>query len=184
MWITFSGALTDARYINYQNAAPPPDWTWPASANVNGVAAPLSVNLSGQRITGGVAGNNPIAPYSLNVGANYEQPLGRALRDLGAWADVPVTAFTYGNVAWKYKTQLSEPLSLYPVFQPSYALVNFGIGLKTDDDKYSLHFWAKNLLNTRYVTAQTIGTATAAQTVTFGDNAFRTFGAALRVKLY
>ena len=184
LWITFSGALTDARYINYQNAAPPPDWTWPASANVNGVAAPLSVNLSGQRITGGVAGNNPIAPYSLNVGANYEQPLGRALRDLGAWADVPVTAFTYGNVAWKYKTQLSEPLSLYPVFQPSYALVNFGIGLKTDDDKYSLHFWAKNLLDTRYVTAQTIGTATAAQTVTFGDNAFRTFGAALRVKLY
>ena len=95
-----------------------------------------------------------------------------------------MTAFTYGNVAWKYKTQLSEPLSLYPVFQPSYALVNFGIGLKTDDDKYSLHFWAKNLLDTRYVTAQTIGTATAAQTVTFGDNAFRTFGAALRVKLY
>ena len=52
LWITFSGALTDARYVNYTNAAPPPDWLWPASANVNGVAAPLFVNLSGRRISG------------------------------------------------------------------------------------------------------------------------------------
>jgi iron complex outermembrane recepter protein len=184
LWITFSGALTDARYINFKNAAPPPDWTWPASANVNGVASPLSVSLSGQRITGGVAGNNPVAPYSLNLGANYEQPLGRAFGNLGAWADVPVTAFTYGNLAWRYKTQLSEPLSIYPVFQPSYAIVNFGLGLKTDDEKYSVTFWAKNLFNTRYVTAQTIGSNTAAQTITFGDNAFRWIGATLRVKLY
>ena len=184
LWITFSGALTDARYVDYKNAAPPPDWTWPASANVNGLSAPLSVDLSGQRITGGVAGNTPVAPYSFNIGANYEQPLGRALKDLGAWADVPVTAFSYGNLAWKYKTQLSEPLSLYPVFQPSYAVVNFGLGLKTDDDKYSLHFWAKNLFDTRYFTAQTIGTNITASTVTFGDNAFRAYGATLRVKLY
>ncbi|TDX62713.1 iron complex outermembrane receptor protein [Methylosinus sp. sav-2] len=182
--ITLSGALTEARYINYKNAAPAPDWTWPTSANVNGVSAPLSVDLSGQRITGGVSGNSPVAPYSFNIGANYEHPLGRIFEGLGGVADVPVTAFVYGNLAWKYKTQLSQPGSLYSVFQPSYSVVNFGIGLRTDDDRYSLHFWAKNLFDQRYVVAQTIGTSTAAQTVTFGDNAFRAYGATLKVKLY
>ena len=184
LWITFSGALTDARYIQYTNAAPPPDWQWPASANVNGVAAPLYVNLSGQRITGGTAGNAPVAPYSFNVGANYERPLGNAFKEWGAWADTPVSATGYFNVAWKYKEQLNEPLSIYPVTQPSFAIVNAGIGIKTDDDKYSLQFFVRNLFDTRYVIAQTIGTQTAPQTVTFGENAFRWFGGTLRVKLY
>jgi iron complex outermembrane receptor protein len=184
LWLTFSGALTDARYLNYTNAAPPPDWTWPKAANIAGVGAPTYVSLSGQRITGGVAGNNPVAPYSFNFGANYEYPLGRALAPLGQWADQPVSLFTYTNVAFRWKTQLSEPLSLYSVFQPTYAIVNFGIGLKTDDDRWSLHFFAKNLFDTRYVIAQTIGSNTAPQTVTFGDNAFRWIGATLRVKLY
>ncbi len=109
-------------------------------------SAPLSVDLSGQRITGGVSGNSPVAPYSFNIGANYEHPLGRIFEGLGGVADVPVTAFVYGNLAWKYKTQLSQPGSFYSVFQPSYSIVNFGIGLRTDDDRYSLHFWAKNSL--------------------------------------
>ncbi|MGA8172045.1 MAG: TonB-dependent receptor [Methylocystis sp.] len=184
LWLTFSGALTDARYVNYTNAAPPPDWTWPASANANGVAAPLFVNLSGQRITGGTAGNAPVAPYSFNIGANYEHPLGNAFKELGAWANVPVSAFGYTNVAWKYKEQLNEPGSIYSVTQPSFTIVNLGIGLKTDDDRWSLHFFVKNLFDTRYVIAQTIGSQTSAQTATFGENAFRWFGGTLRVKLY
>lgn len=188
LWITFSGAITDARYVNYTNAAPPPDWQWPASANVGGVAAPLFVNLSGQRITGGIggstAGNPPVAPYSFNVGANYEHPLGNAFKTWGSWADTPVSATGYFNVSWKYKEQLNEPLSIYPVTQPSFAIVNAGIGLKTDDDKYTLQLFVKNLFDQRYVIGQTIGTQTTAQTVTFGDNAFRWFGGTLRVKLY
>ncbi len=184
LWITFSGALTDARYVQYTNAAPPPDWQWPASANVKGIAAPLYVNLSGQRITAGTAGNAPVAPYSFNVGANYEHPLGNAFKQWGTWADTPVSATAYFNVAWKYKEQLNEPLSIYSVTQPSFAIVNAGIGIKTDDDKYSLQFFVKNLFDTRYVIAQTIGTQTAPQTITFGENAFRWFGGTLRVKLY
>jgi iron complex outermembrane receptor protein len=184
LWITFSGALTDARYVDYTNAAPPPDWTWPKSANVFNIASPLFVNLSGQRITGGTAGNNPVAPYSFNIGANYEHPLGRAFQSLGTWADRAVSAFGYTNVSWKYKTQLNEPLSIYPVTQPSYAVVNVGFGLKSDDEKYTVEVWAKNLFDTRYVTAQTIGSNIAARTITFGDNAFRWYGGTLRVKLY
>jgi len=184
LWITFNGALTDARYVKYTNAAPPPDWTWPASASVNGITAPLFVNLSGQRITGGTAGNAPVAPYSFNLGANYEHPLGNAFKQWGTWADTPVSATGYFNVAWKYKEQLNEPLSIYPVTQPSFAIVNAGIGLKTDDDKYTLQFFVRNLFDQRYVISQAIGGQTSAQTVTFGENAFRWFGGTLRVKLY
>ncbi|HMK89565.1 MAG TPA: TonB-dependent receptor [Methylocystis sp.] len=184
LWITFSGALTDARYVQYTNAAPPPDWLWPATANVGGVAAPLFVNLSGQRITGGVTGNAPVAPYSFNIGANYEHPLGNVFKPWGTWADTPVSATGYFNVAWKYKEQLNEPLSIYPVTQPSFAIVNAGIGLKTDDDKYTLQFFVRNLFDTRYVIAQAIGGQTAPQTVTYGENAFRWFGGTLRVKFF
>jgi iron complex outermembrane receptor protein len=184
LWITFSGALTQARYINYEKAAAPSEWLWPASANINGVAAPLSVSLSGQRITGGVSGNNPVAPYSFNIGANYEHPLGPIFRDIGPGFDQPVTAFGYVNVAWQYKTQLSNPLSIYPLFQPSYALVNFGFGLRTDDDRYSLSFWAKNVFDERYLIAQAVGNPTTLPSITFGANNPRTFGGTLRVKLY
>lgn len=181
LWLTFSGALTDARYVNYEKAATPTEWAWPASA---GPGAPPYVNLSGQRITGGVSGNNPVAPYSFNVGFNYEHPLGAIFRDSGPGWEAPVSLFTYGNLSWKYKTQLSNPLSIYPLFQPSYALVNAGVGLKTDDDRYSLHVWVKNLFDERYVTAANIGSPTAAPTVTFGEGNPRTFGGTLRVKLY
>ena len=67
---------------------------------------------------------------------------------------------------------------------PAGSIVNLGIGLKTDDDRWSLNFYVRNLFDTRYVSAQTIGSQTAAQTITFGDNAFRWFGGTLRVKLY
>jgi iron complex outermembrane recepter protein len=189
LWFTFSGALTEARYIDYQKAAVPADWGWPASANVNGVGAPLYVNLSGQRITGGVSGNNPVAPYSFNVGFNYEHPLGNIFKDFGPGFDAPVTLFTYGNLSWKFKTQLSNPLSSYSIFQPAYSLVNAGLGLKTDDERYSLHVWVKNLFDERYVTATGLntgstGTSGSGTTVTFGDGNPRTFGGTLRVKLY
>jgi iron complex outermembrane recepter protein len=189
LWITFSGALTEARYINYEKAAVPADWGWPKSANVGGVGAPLYLSLSGQRITGGVSGNNPVAPYSFNVGFNYEHPLGNALHTLGGAFDTPVSLFTYANLSWKYKTQLSNPWSIYQTFQPSYSLINAGLGLKTDDDRYSLHLWVKNLFDERYVTARglstpTTGSSSSGTTSTFGDGNPRTFGGTLRVKLY
>ena len=181
LWITFSGAATQARYIDYQKAATPTEWAWPASA---GGGAPAYVNLSGQRITGGVSGNNGVSPYSLNIGFNYEHPLGNYFKDFGPAFNQPVSLFTYGNLAWKYKIQLSNPLSIYPLFQPSYAIVNAGVGLKTDDERYSFNLWVKNLFDERYVTARTIGSPTAASTVSFGEASPRTFGGTLRVKLF
>jgi iron complex outermembrane receptor protein len=182
LWITFSGAATDARYVSYPQATPSTDWQWPAGSNINGISAPLYVNLSGQRMTSGVTGNSAFSPYSFNVGFNYEHPLGRALANWGY--DKPVTVFGYSNLVWKYKTQLSEEFSNYFQQQPSYSLINAGIGLKTDDGRYSFNLWVKNLADTRYIIGQSIGSPSAAGSVSFGEQDPRTFGGTLRVKLY
>ncbi len=182
LWINFSGQATDLRYVSFPQAAPSNDWLWPAASNINGIAAPLFVNLSGQRITSGVSGNAPFSPYSFNIGANYEHPLGAAFRDYGYV--LPVSAFGYANLSWYYRSQLSEPLSLYYLGQPSYSLINAGIGLKTDDGRYSANLWVKNLADARYLIGGTIGNNTAPGTVTFGPNNPRTFGGTLSVKLY
>ncbi|MFY9655804.1 MAG: TonB-dependent receptor [Methylocystis sp.] len=182
LWINFSGQATDLRYVSFPQAAPSNDWLWPGSGNVNGIAAPLFVNLSGQRVTSGVSGNAPFSPYSFNIGANYEHPLGAALKDYGY--ALPISAFGYANLSWYYRSQLSEPLSIYYIEQPSYSIINAGVGLKTDDGKYSANLWVKNLADARYIIGAGIGNATSPGTVTFGPSNPRTFGGTLSVKLY
>jgi iron complex outermembrane receptor protein len=185
LWFTFAGAYTNAQYVDYAKAAAPAEWLWPASSNVNGAPAPLYMSLSGHSITGGVSGNNPVAPVSGNVGFNHEYPLGPVLRDYGFAG--PVTLFSYSNAAWSAKTQLSNPNSVYPLFMPAYAIWNAGVGLKTDDEGYSFNLWVRNLLNERVFIAQTVGSGGSNgsfSTVTFSALNPRTFGATLRIKLY
>ncbi|WP_442755743.1 TonB-dependent receptor [Methylocystis sp. JAN1] len=182
LWLTFSGAYTNAMYVDYAKAAPPAEFQWPAGSNINGFAAPAVMSLSGHSITGGVSGNNPVAPYSFNVGFNHEYPLGSFFRDAGYAG--PVTLFSYANAAWRARTQLSNPLSIYPLFMPAYAILNAGVGLKTDDETYSFNLWVRNLLDERIIIAQSYGTPTTASSLTFDAYNPRTFGATLRVKLY
>ncbi|MEF3365208.1 TonB-dependent receptor [Methylocystis sp. 9N] len=190
LWLTFSGALTEARYIDYAKAAPPQEWTWPAAANAGGVGifaglpAPGYISLSGMPITGGVSGNNPVPRVSFNVGYNHEYPLGAIFSDFGPSYQVPVTLFSYANATWRDKTQLSSPVSIYPIFQPAYALVNAGVGLKTEDETYSANLWVRNLLDERVVVTEAFGSPTAASTLTFAADNPRTYGVTLRVKLY
>lgn len=185
LWLTFSGAYTNAQYVDFPKASPSPEFLWPASSNIGGVAAPAYMSLSGHSITGGVSGNNPVAPFSFNLGFNHEYPLGAIFRDVGYTG--PVTLFSYSNAAWRARTQLSNPLSVYPLFMPAYAIWNAGVGLKTDDDVYSLNLWVRNLLDERIIVAQTIastGLSPSPSTVTFDAYNPRTFGATLRIKLY
>jgi iron complex outermembrane receptor protein len=184
LWLTFSGAYTNAMYIDYAKAAPSPEFQWPASANINGVAAPAYQDLSGHSITGGVSGNNPVSPFSFNVGFNHEYPIGSFFREFGYAG--PVTLFSYANASWKSRSQLSNPLSIYSLYMPAYTIVNAGVGLKTDDETYSFNLWVRNLVDERVIVAQSLGNPTTASSVTFGPSSYnpRTFGATLRVKLY
>jgi iron complex outermembrane receptor protein len=163
-WLTFSGALTEVRYIDYKNGTPPPEWRF--------AGAPASLDFSGTKATG-------VSPLSFNIGFTYDQPLGAAFA--GAGFDQPVTAYTYANAAWKDTTPFSTPWSLYKIDQRPYTLVNFGVGLRTDDDRYNVFFWVKNLFDERYRTNISVSTGGAPNTQTFGDP--RWFGGTLRVRL-
>jgi iron complex outermembrane receptor protein len=164
-WLTFSGALTEVRYVDYQKGTRPPDWAF--------AGAPGSLDLSGTKAQG-------VSPLSFNVGFNYEHPLGAVFA--GAGFDQPITAYTYANAAWKDTTPLSNPWSIYKLEQRPYTLVNFGIGLRTDDDRYNLFFWAKNLFDERWFTSKFVFGGNLPSYQTFGDP--RWFGGTLRVKLY
>ncbi|MBY6240868.1 TonB-dependent receptor [Methylosinus sp. Sm6] len=161
---TFSGALTEARYIDHPKGPRPVDWGYDG--------APTSVNLSGTKALG-------VSPLTFNVGATYEHPIGAVFADAGL--PDQIFAYTYVNASWKDTTPFSNPYSIYKLEQRPYTLVNLGIGLRTEDDKYNLFFWAKNLFDERYKTSMTIALSTP-NYYTFGDP--RWFGGTLRVKLY
>ncbi|WP_084570533.1 TonB-dependent receptor [Methylosinus sp. PW1] len=175
LWLTFNGAYTDARYVDFPNAPVPDDWNW-------GKTAPLYLSLSNTRFTN-------LPKWTFNIGADYSHPLGRIFSDFGPWADQPLTAFGYVNLAWSDKYQLTNPWSVFQYWQPAYSIVNAGLGLRTADERYSLQLWAKNLFDTRYIPAQptgggwTAGTPTAPASYQLQDHP-RYFGGTLRVTLY
>ncbi|WP_018268295.1 TonB-dependent receptor [Methylosinus sp. LW4] len=175
--LNLSGAYTEVRYIDFANAAPPSDWIWPTPNPVPAgfIKAPLTLSRSNTRWEN-------LPKWAFNVGADYEHPLGPILSDLGpSWA-VPVNGFAYVNVAWKDRTQLTDPHSVFQYWQAAYSLVDFGFGLRTEDKRYSLSVWSKNLFDKRYFTSWTAGTTTAPATVGLQDLP-RTFGGTLRVTL-
>jgi iron complex outermembrane receptor protein len=160
LWFTWSGAYTEARWISFDNAAPPQDWQWPAPDPLppGFVKRPSTLSLSGQRW-------DNLPKWAFNVGFNYEYPLGNAFADLGEWANHGVTTFVYGNANWTDKTQLTNPLSILQYWQRAYTLLNFGGGLKTDDDRYTLQLWVKNALDERPYQSWSPGNATNPATV-------------------
>lgn len=172
LWINFNGAYTEARYVDYENAAPPADWIWPTRTP----RPPLTLSRSNSRWEN-------LPNWAFNVGATYEHPLGPIFRDFGSWGNQSITAFGYVNVAWQDKTQLTNPWSVFQYWQPAYTIVNLGFGLRTDDERYSLWFWSKNLFDTRYFIGWSPGSPTVAANVQVQDYP-RWIGGTLAVKLY
>ncbi|WP_026191736.1 TonB-dependent receptor [Methylosinus sp. LW4] len=180
LWITFNGAFTDARWVSWPDAGPPPDWNW----STGSVPAPQQLSLSNTRWTG-------VPLWNFSIGANYEHSIGRVFSGLGDlsnlgsfedWTAKPITAYGYFNVSWQDKTQLTNPWSIVQYWQGSYAIVNAGIGIKTEDDRYNLSFWAKNIGNERPYTSWDQGTASTPARVGLA-RWDATWGGAFRVKL-
>lgn len=113
-----------------------------------------SVDLSGRRVLG--------APeFSGQIGINYEHPV-----------DLP---FGYRGVGFFWLSQtyrsgvaLVNPLSSYG-WQSAYGLTNLGVGVRSEDDRYSFQIWAKNVGDRRYFVGA--GAATAAR---YGGRSHRT----------
>ncbi len=162
LWLTISGAYNDARYLSFPNAPPPAELYGGAGAPFPGGVK--TVDLSGRRIV-----NAPM--FNGQLGANYEHPV-----------DLPfgyhAVGFIWATQTYRTKTSQISPLSAYG-WQSAYGLTNLGVGIRSDDDKYSFQIWVKNLTDRRY-----FGGAGRATTATpyfgiLGDP--RTIGGTLKV---
>lgn len=162
LWLTFSGAYNDARYLAFPNAPPPAELY--GGAGTPFPAGVKTIDLSGRRIVNAPAFNG-------QLGLNYEHPL-----------DLP---FGYRGVGFvwatqTYRTKFSQitPLSAFG-WQSAYGLTNLGIGVRSEDDKYSFQIWVKNLTDRRYSGGAGRATAATPYTQILGDP--RTIGGTLRV---
>jgi len=177
LWLNAAAAYTGAFYIDYLNAPPPPGFQYKGG--------PATLPRSNTRWE-----NLPKLAFS--VGAVYEHPLGAAFANFGEWANRSVTAFGYVNANWQDRVQFTSPLEPIQYWQPPYTIVNVGVGLRTDDDRYTFSLWAKNLLDRRELantnsttttSSWTQGNATTPATIGLTQTP-RAFGGSLLVKLY
>ena len=181
LWLTFNGAYTDARYIDYPDAPPPNAWLWTTNvATPLGVVShPLTLSLSNTRFTG-------LPKWTFNLGANYERKVGKVLETVGGfWGEQNYTAYGWWNFAFFDTVQFTNPWSLIQYWQSPYTIVNAGVGLRTDDKRYALELWVKNLFDTRYIAPNgswTQGTATAPASYTIQAQP-RYFGLTFRAQL-
>jgi iron complex outermembrane receptor protein len=167
-WIPFegltfnlSGAYTEARYIDYKDSPSPTDWTFKGG--------PSTISLSNTRITG-------LPWWQINGGFNYEHSLGDSLASLADWKGQPLTGFVYTNASWFNKAQYTNPFSLIQYWQPAYVMLDAGVGVRTNDRRFSLTAWGKNLFNNLPWTTWSPGSASAPTTVGVSTQGPRTFG--------
>ena len=155
MTLNASAAYADAAYRSYRNAPAP----------VERVNEGASVDLSGQPIAGA-----PKFTYALG---------GDAFQPIGDWSGRGLQLYAHADFSRRssYFTAVSN--SRY-AHVPAYGLLNARLGLRTEDGRWDLSVWARNLLDKNYF--QTIGAqSTGLITAITGDP--RTFGATLRTRL-
>ncbi|PWB84064.1 MAG: TonB-dependent receptor [Methylocystaceae bacterium] len=162
LWLTFSGAYNDARYLSFTNAPPPAELY--GGAGTPFPAGVKTVDLSGRRIVNAPAFNG-------QLGLTYEHPV-----------DLPFGYHAVGFV-WAtqtYRTKISQitPVSAYG-WQSAYGLTNLGVGVRSDDDKYSFQIWVKNLTDRTYSGGAGRATSATPYTQILGEP--RTIGGTLKV---
>jgi len=149
-------AYNDAKYLDYPDAPAPLEFQL-----VNGGAAkPLP--LTGYQVVGA-------NKWTVQGGIDLDQPIG------GEW-----NLTGYANTSWKSRIAYINPLSVYG-WQAPVAITNVGLGLRTQDNRWQIQAWAKNVTNERY--GVSYGTASASAPVievygnprTFGGTITRTF---------
>ena len=160
--LNLSGAYTEARFVDYRDSPAPTDWSF--------AGAPTTLSLSNTRLTG-------LPWWQINGGYAYHEPIGRAFADFGGWiGDQSFTVYTYGNASWFNKAQYTSPWSLIQYWQPAYVMFDAGFGIHTDDRRFEVTLWSKNLFNNRPWTSWSPGTTSAPTTVGISTQGPRTFG--------
>ncbi|MDR3507655.1 MAG: TonB-dependent receptor [Caulobacteraceae bacterium] len=137
--LSASGAINDARYVDYKDA--------PSPQELRGTTT--KVDLSGQRLPGA-------SLYSGQVSLDYQHPLPGNL-----------AVFGYATQTYKSKTQFISDSSYG--HQGAYGLTNAGIGVKTAENRYAVSVWAKNLFDQKYILAAGTATSLTPYISILGD---------------
>lgn len=133
LWVTFSGAYNDARYLSFPNAPPPAELY--GGEGTPFPAGVKTVDLSGRRIVNAPAFNG-------QAGLSYESAVDLPL-------EYRLVGFVWATQTYRTKVSQISPLSAYG-WQSAYGSTNLGAGLRSEDDKYSFQIWVKNLTDRRY----------------------------------
>lgn len=131
--LSFNAARNDARYLSYDNAPAPLEYQAYLATQQGVAAAATRLSLTGYQIR-----NAP--KWTVQGGLDVAQPVATELVVTG-----------YANIAYRSRTNLANPRSLY-FWQPGYALVNAGVGLRSATERWSASLWTRNLFDKRYAT--------------------------------
>lgn len=155
-WIslTASGSYIDTTYRNYRNAPQAPE----NDPTVSGAVQ----DLSGVQLPG-------VPKFTYTLGADVAQPLGGG------------ETAVYGHADFSHRSTFNTSSANSRYAQvPGYGLLNARIGLRSEDARWDVSVWARNLTNTKYfqaLSAANAGTVTG----TIGDP--RTYGVTLKTRL-
>jgi iron complex outermembrane receptor protein len=150
--VTASGSYADTVYVSYTNA--------PQAPENNATLAP-NQNLSGVQLPG-------VPKFTYTIGADVAQPLRGGSTAL------------YGHADFAHRSTFNTSSSNSHYAQvPGYGLLNARIGVRSDNGRWDVSVWARNLTNTNYYQALSVGTGSI--TGTIGDP--RTYGVTLKSRL-
>jgi iron complex outermembrane receptor protein len=131
-----SAAYTDATYVSYPNAPAPFEAYTVAAGRLN---TNVTVDLSNRPMPA-------VSKWAFSLGGEYSQNLGSTgLGDVVGYLGIDET---YRS---SYFTHTS--LSIYSRV-PSYDLTNVRLGLRTDDGRWDVQVWARNVFDRNYKISQ------------------------------
>ncbi|MBB5684703.1 TonB-dependent receptor [Sphingobium boeckii] len=153
--ISASAAYADTTYRNYTNAPQAPE-----RANLGGIQ-----NLTGAQLAG-------VPKYTYTLGTDIAQPIGQ-------WGSREIHLYGHADFSHRSSFNTSASNSRYAQIE-GYGLLNARIGIRTDDARWDLSVWARNLTDKDYFQTLSPGT-TGLVTGLIGEP--RTVGVTLRTKL-
>lgn len=157
----FNGAITEAQYQKFDNAAAPADYGYSGG--------PKTLSLSGKQIA---VNNTGISPWNVNLGADYSHAA-------GSFQNKPIEWFGYVNESGRGRTRYSNPYEQTWLGQQTYYVTNAGIGLRRSDDTLAITLYGKNVFDQEFFVSKSAGTTNAPATVGLGDP--RTYGVSFRL---
>jgi iron complex outermembrane receptor protein len=152
--LTASASYTDATYLDYRNAPQAPE-----NLNLGGIQ-----DLTGARLAG-------VPKFTYSLGADVEQPVGE-------WGGRGIALYGHADYAHRSSFNTSSSDSAFADV-PGYGLLNARIGVRTDDGRWDLSVWARNLAGADYFQTLTVAN-TGLVTALVGEP--RTWGVTLKSK--